>query len=300
MFKSIDGYDEYLKHLGQISKPQGEGIGFKIDDDVVGLGYVSNGKRYVSDFYFGTTRTVLLQPNKMALAPNMVDPGDYPFIPTAPTAVQLSSSDVLDVTDYTFIVVGLDLNYNIITEFITLTGQTPAVGTVEFLRLKGIQLVTTDAANVPGASTHGSVYVTVAGLATITLGVPDSASDIMCSTFIGTGIGNPGYFTVPPGKRAYPSELLFSVGVAGKVAEIDIAVHVRSGSQTRPWNCVGEFWVQSVQPTAYIRNHAFTNIVSDSTGPTDIMCFASRTSGNINDSDVGVIMQMALILVGDA
>ena len=291
--------------LNNISKPQGEGAGFKITDSIIGEGYVSNGLRYTSGFVLGTTRSILKQPLVMGMAPNMVGDGDFPFIPSVPIACQMSSSDALDTgVLYVFLVFGYDSNYDIVSDQFTMTGQTPAlgVGGQLFIRILGFQMISTDPANnVPGAVTAGTVYLTESGNANITAGVPDNASDIMASTVQSTGIGLPGYFTVPPGCNAYPSELLFSVGTSGKDDEIDIRIFAKSASQ--PWNCLGELWVQSIQPTAYIRNHAFTNVVLDLSGgteATDVMFGASRTSGNLNENDVSAVCQMALIITRPA
>ncbi len=134
-------------------------------------------------------------------------PFDCPVLrvsrPTTASVVSITSSDnVADVLagDGTgaqkVLCIGLDINYEPITEVIDLTGQTPSVGSVEFLRCE--RMVLTQVGT--GESNVGDIYSSFSG-ESYTTGIPDN--NIRCAILAGASLSSFGMRTVPAGRRSY-------------------------------------------------------------------------------------------------
>lgn len=114
--------------------------------------------------------------------------------PSAATIMKVSSSSANDVSTSTGAAIvfinGLDANYNSISEYVTLNGQTPVNTTKSYLRINGMNVVS-------GNANKGSIY---AGVGTVTAGVP---ATVYGEIVTGNVNSLQGFYTVPADYDAY-------------------------------------------------------------------------------------------------
>lgn len=138
--------------------------------------------------------------------------GVYVF-PSAASVMTVSSSSANDTEvgtgARTVLVVGLDSDYNEISEIVTLNGQSGVTTTKSYLRLRTLKIETVGASG----SNEGIIYI---GTGTIAIGKPEN---VFCVIGIGEGISHFGPFTVPAGKTAYAWSSAISVE-SGKFVEL--------------------------------------------------------------------------------
>lgn len=141
--------------------------------------------------------------------------GMYTFSDTADID-RLSSSD--DGDNHTIMVVGLDSNWEQITQFITLTGQTPVAMTpmIRTYRMR----------NMGDTDTAGDIYCFVNGATTG--GVPDTATDIRAMIRAGNNQTLMAICTVPAGKTGYLFNGWAAISKAGGVIAVTAQFSARS------------------------------------------------------------------------
>jgi hypothetical protein len=105
----------------------------------------------------------------------------------------------------TVTILGLDANYNEVTETVTLNGQTAVTMTVALLRVNYMLVASAGSSN--GA--EGDIYL---GTGTVTAGVPATTYDIIKFDYNNTTTGS---YTIPAGYTGYVTQGLFSTGQAG-------------------------------------------------------------------------------------
>lgn len=128
--------------------------------------------------------------------------------PTTESILKISSSSTNDAAAgtgaRTVFLEGLDEDYNVVSETVTLDGQT-AVNTINsYLYVNKFTVLTTGS----GGANAGIIY---AGTGNVTLGVPDLIYDLMAA---GYNNRTTGHFCVPAGYTGYMVEGLFSAGQA--------------------------------------------------------------------------------------
>jgi hypothetical protein len=117
--------------------------------------------------------------------------------PTSATVMKISSGSASDASAgtgvRTILVVGLDSNYAVISEIVTMNGQTSVNTTNSYLRILYLEILTYGS----GAAAAGNIYV---GTGTVTTGVP-----AVIYAQIDTGYNNFSFagYTVPAGYTAY-------------------------------------------------------------------------------------------------
>ena len=132
--------------------------------------------------------------------------GLYSYPPSAIT-MTVSSSDTNDTSAgtgaRTIQILGLDGNYNEISETITMNGQTAVTTTNSFLRVNRALVLTAGS----GGANAGIIYV---GTGTVTLGVPAN----IYTTINGDGTNQSlqAFWTVPAGYTAYIYQTNISTG----------------------------------------------------------------------------------------
>ena len=154
-----------------------------------------------SVFQFGQATSVTTQ---QTLWPGS---GVYAF-PAAATVIKVSSGSANDTAAgtgaRTVQIVGLDANYNVISEAVALNGQT-AVNTVNsYLRINDFYVLTAGS----GATAAGIIY---AGVGTVTTGVPATVYSQISLVY---NRQSQGIYTVPAGYTAYVSSYTFTSNCA--------------------------------------------------------------------------------------
>jgi hypothetical protein len=135
------------------------------------------------------------------------DGGTVPH-PTVASVLKISSSSTDDTSAgtgaRTVYIEGLDGNYAVVSETVTLNGQTAVNTTNEYLYVNHFYVVTVGS----GGANAGNIN---AGTGSVTSGVPAVLYDI-----IATGYNNrtTGHYCVPAGYTGYMTEGLFSAGQA--------------------------------------------------------------------------------------
>jgi hypothetical protein len=131
--------------------------------------------------------------------------GILPF-PAAALQLSVSSNNAADTAAgtgaRTVYLEGLDANHNVISEVVTLNGQTAVTTTGSYLHINNCYVQTAGS----GDSAAGTIYF---GTGTVTAGVPATVYDIIQFDYNARITGS---YTVPAGYTAYISQGLFSAG----------------------------------------------------------------------------------------
>jgi len=130
------------------------------------------------------------------------------ILPFPPNALQMKvSSDNANDTAAgtgarTVYVEGLDANHNVISEIVTLNGQTDVLTVQSFLHINNCYVLTAGSLN----SAAGNIYF---GDGVVTLGVPATVYDIILYDYNARITGS---YTIPAGFTGYLEQGLFSSG----------------------------------------------------------------------------------------
>lgn len=141
------------------------------------------------------------------------DGGTVPH-PTVASVLKISSSSTDDASAgtgaRTVFIQGLDGSYNVVSETVTLNGQTAVNTTNSYLYVNNFYVVTAGS----GGANAGVIY---AGTGTVTSGVPAVIYDLMA---VGYNNRTTGHFCVPAGYTGYMTEGLFSSGQASGATSV--------------------------------------------------------------------------------
>jgi hypothetical protein len=131
--------------------------------------------------------------------------GILPF-PSAALQMKVSSDNANDTAAgtgaRTVYVEGLDADHNVISEIVTLNGQTAVLTTQSFLHINNAYVATAGSLN----SSAGSIYF---GTGVVTAGVPATVYDVILYDYNSRITGS---YTIPAGYTAYLEQGLFSAG----------------------------------------------------------------------------------------
>jgi hypothetical protein len=126
--------------------------------------------------------------------------------PSAALQMKVSSDSANDTAAgtgaRTVYIEGLDANHAVISETVTLNGQTAVLTTQSFLHVNNFYVATAGS----GKSAAGSIYI---GTGTVTAGVPTTVYDVILLDYNARITGS---YTVPAGYTAYLEQGLFSAG----------------------------------------------------------------------------------------
>lgn len=126
--------------------------------------------------------------------------------PSAALQMKVSSDSANDTAAgtgaRTVYIEGLDANHAVISETVTLNGQTAVLTTQSFLHVNNFYVATAGS----GKSAAGSIYI---GTGTVTAGVPATVYDVIILDYNARITGS---YTVPAGYTAYLEQGLFSAG----------------------------------------------------------------------------------------
>jgi len=131
----------------------------------------------------------------------------YAF-PAAATVMKVSSGSANDAAAgtgaRTVLITGLDTNYAVISETVTLNGQTAVNTANSYLRINGMEVLTTGSGN----TSAGVIYI---GTGTVTTGVPANVYGIIPLAY---NQSTQAVYTVPAGYTAYLSSYTFTSAYA--------------------------------------------------------------------------------------
>jgi len=126
--------------------------------------------------------------------------------PAAALQLSVSSGSANDTANgtgaRTVYLEGLNANHNVISETVTLNGQTAVTTTNSYLHINNCYVMTAGSGN----SAAGTIYF---GTGTVTAGVPATVYDVIQLDYNSRITGS---YTVPAGYTAYVSQGLFSSG----------------------------------------------------------------------------------------
>ena len=175
---------------------------------------------------------------------------------------------------------GLDINYNIVIQTITLTGQTPAALTTNLIRVFRLK-------NVGNVDLTGHVFCYVSAGTTVTAGVPQDGAKVRA---IIHGINNQtemAVFTIPAGKTGYMRDWYASTAGAKRDSAHTIRLLARPFGQVFQLKHTGNI---DVSGTSYIK-HDYTE-PEKFTEKTDI-----EIRMNTNQDIAGVAAGFDIVLV---
>jgi len=152
--------------------------------------------------------------------------GILPF-PTNALQMKVSSDNANDTAAgtgaRTVYVQGLDANHNVISEIVTLDGQTAVLTTQSFIHINNCYVLTAGSLN--GAA--GNIYF---GDGVVTLGVPATVYDIILYDYNARITGS---YTIPSGYTAYLEQGLFSSGQSSGTGPVTGRLVTRNGDGIR-------------------------------------------------------------------
>lgn len=126
--------------------------------------------------------------------------------PAAATVMKISSSDANDASAgtgaQTVRITGLDASYNVLSETVSLNGQTSVNTIGSYLRINQLVVLTAGS----GGTAAGVIY---AGVGTVTAGVPGT---IYCNIPVGYNADAQAIWTVPAGYTAYMTSCAWTAG----------------------------------------------------------------------------------------
>lgn len=271
-----------------LSKPQVAGLGFKTSG-----GITVDGVNYQALECLGSTDTVYLDTWKSAVP--LLGSNEFINIPEIanPVKIQMTSSSANDAIGQgngtQVIVVGLDVNYNQVFDFVTLTGQTPSAGLfqTEFIRFIGFQITTSENSS-PDQATAGNLFLNDVNYSGgYTSGTPNVLTECYAISSIGTGVGYNSYITTKPGAALFASELVISANSQGQSSDYNVAFFAKTGDSS-PWRRLARLSTNSNTPTISLSQSGFPSSVLDLTPSqtldTILMLCVQRRSGNIGAS----------------
>lgn len=135
-------------------------------------------------------------------------------IPAVALQMKVSSSSANDTSGgtgaRTVFIGGLDANHAVISEVVTLSGQTAVLTTQYFLHINTAYVVTAGSS----LSAEGDIYF---GDGVVTAGVPATVYDLIKFDYNSRITGS---YTIPAGYTGYVSQGLFSAGQPGGSAQV--------------------------------------------------------------------------------
>ena len=204
----------------------------------VSRGQITNHSRY---FQFGIN-------NSVGTAGSTLWTGSATYaFPAAATVMKVSSGSANDAAAgtgaRTVFINGLDASYAVISETVTLNGQTAVNTTNSYLRINGMEVLTAGSGNTAA----GIIYI---GTGTVTTGVPANVYGLIPSAY---NVSTQAVYTVPAGYTAYLSSYTFTSAYAsatpvacsgffitytGSIPVIEATVRMNSGNSfDRHFDC---------------------------------------------------------------
>ena len=132
--------------------------------------------------------------------------------------------------------IGLDSNYNLQTEEITMNGQTAVVSTKDWLRVFSAEASLCGT----GLVNAGDIYVYKTGTGgTITAGVPGTLTSAWIKVLAGYGFGTSGLYTVPLGSKVRLEKLI--IGARTQPGELQVYSQKLADTTDNGLHCEGMY-----------------------------------------------------------
>lgn len=141
--------------------------------------------------------------------------GIYPW-PSAATLLQISSSSPQDSPTgtgaATILITGLDANYALQTETVTLNGSTPVLSTKQFLRVNSV-LIMSKGSGATGYTTNlGNIDVK-----------NNTTTEVLARVQVGCGIGRSSVYTVPAGYTLGINSLFIGINHPSAITDVTVS-----------------------------------------------------------------------------
>ncbi len=164
------------------------------------------------------------------------------FLITTAATLEVASSSADDASAgtgaRTIVINGLDSDYAPLSETVTLTGQTVAVTTGEFLRINEVYVATAGT----GGKNAGVIYIALDD--TFTSGVPQTAAKILQAIPIGNNRASNAYFTVPDDTEMY----IRSIKVSSSTAQIGkVHLYIKEYGELVQKRATGGFYQNQIE-----------------------------------------------------
>lgn len=179
--------------------------------------------------------------------------------------VSTSTDDDVGGTGATAVfLVGTDDTNTPVVEVISLDGQTPVTGAVNFRRVNQVFVATTGS----GLTNAGDIHIT-----------STSSGDDQISIIAGYSLSISGHYTVPIGKSAIIKQIEYdSVKVSGGQDPIvTFRVYIRQGTALAPWYIIHERQLDTSVQDQLVIPFPLSNVI---TSGADIRMTASTTENN--------------------
>lgn len=219
--------------------------------------------------------------------------GTHALILSAPTAIQVTSTDVNDTLVGTGAqrvrIYGYNAAFQFQFEDIDLNGQTPAVGALSFFRIINCIVIQNNTVGVKQSPNLGTIFFTPAGDATVA-GVPSNADRIVNVMSIGTGATLSTNITVPPGAILLLNKLNFNTGMEVNNDErCTLTLKVNTGQSG--YKTIANFYTTQNNQTLFLESNTLPNAVTDASF-TDLIAVVKRDglAGTTNDIKVSLFV----------
>lgn len=136
---------------------------------------------------------------------------DWPTVLAAAAKMDVTSSSAADAAAgagaRTIRIIGLDTDYKLLSEDLTMNGQTIVPTVNSFLRVFGAEVLTAGS----GGVNAGDIHIVKTGTGgSYTAGVPGTLTSAICKILTGWGSSMNGLFTVPAGRSYILTHLVVS------------------------------------------------------------------------------------------
>lgn len=302
ILEGIENDTNSLVSLSKADKPQFDGLGFKKNNG----SYIKNGFKYTSFEIFGRKNAIYT--TKTTCAPY---PASFPSASTfnihltgAATKVKIASNDARDTFPAgdgarAVVIIGYDASYNEIVEVILLNGTTAVTSVNSFFRIIVMNVQQTGQINnIQSGPNYGTISM-IPESNTFTAGVPTTLNTTMCIMSPGSGIGDIGYSSTPPGAQVYFTKFSISTSTIKKDAVFDIELLGRHAGELTGWRSFVKLTTSSDVPVANVEQSGFPNI--DTSGGLDGNDFQIVVKRNVvsgsTDTDFSVFVFMTGYIV---
>lgn len=253
-------------------------------------GQVINGYRFIPITLIGTKQFVYTYDTVCAQFFGFfgAGTGTHPYIPPAPTQVQVTSTDVNDTLAGTGAqrvrVYGYDGNFNFIFEDLDMAGNLPSASTLAYFRFINCVVIQTASVSPSLPPNLGNIYISPAGEPLGGFGIPVNKDRIMAIMFQNTGASLSTNVSAPPGSQLLINKLQFTTGMEVN-NKTRVTLNLKANTGQSGFKVIGQWFTSQENQTIHLESNTLPNLVVTS-GVTDLIATVFRDSGGGMTDDV--------------